>query len=134
MAGADKGPGRNKNDNNGDQDTSEIRRRLNDLEGELGRARARQPLPPSGDASERGAALGMAFRLATELVAGVAVGGFIGWVLDGWFGTKPLMLVAFLLLGSAAGILNVVRTAKAMQDKAGPLPGADLPPDRDDDD
>ena len=65
-------------------------------------------------AERRGTQLGFAFRLATELVAGFVVGGLIGWQLDTWFGTLPLFLLVFFGLGAAAGILNVVRTAKAM--------------------
>jgi ATP synthase protein I len=128
MAGAAKPPGRE----DGDRDS--IKRRLHDLEERLGRVRrAREPKTASpGDA--RGQALGQALRLSTELVAGVAVGGFIGWALDRLFGTAPLFLVVFLILGGAAGILNVMRSAQAMQDAAGPLPGKDLPPSDGEDD
>ncbi len=67
------------------------------------------------DAESRGRALGQALRLATELVVGVGVGGVIGWGLDRALGTAPFLMVVFLILGAAAGILNVMRTAKAMQ-------------------
>ena len=77
--------------------------------------------------------MGQALRLATELVAGVVVGGFIGWALDGLFGTKPFLMLVFLLLGAAAGILNVIRTAKQMQAEA-PVPKNLKPVDDDDDD
>jgi len=68
--------------------------------------------------------MGQALRLATEMVAGVAVGGFIGWALDQLFGTAPFLLVTFFILGAVAGIMNVVRTAKSMQGE--PLPGEHL--------
>src|SRR5690348_116011 len=58
-----------------------------------------------GDLRRRSTALGRALRLSTELVVGVFGGGLIGWLLDRWFGTLPLFLVVFLLLGMAAGIL-----------------------------
>ncbi len=51
------------------------------------------------------------FRLSTELVAGVLVGALIGWALDRWLGISPWGLIVFLLLGFAAGVLNVVRAA-----------------------
>jgi len=51
------------------------------------------------------------FRLSSELVAGVAVGAIIGWLLDRWLGISPWGLIVFLLLGFAAGVLNVMRTA-----------------------
>jgi ATP synthase protein I len=61
--------------------------------------------------------LGKAFRLSTELVAGVFVGGFFGWLIDRWLKTLPLFLVVFLLLGIAAGLMNVVREARKMGKK-----------------
>ena len=65
---------------------------------------------------KRGAFLGNAFKLGTELVAAVAVGSIIGFILDNWFGTKPLLLILFFLFGSAAGIYNVIKAAKKMQE------------------
>lgn len=53
--------------------------------------------------------LGLGFRIATELVAAFAVGGGIGYLLDRVLGTAPWLMVAFLLLGAAAGMLNVYR-------------------------
>ena len=67
-----------------------------------------------------------------ELVAGVAVGGFIGWALDRWLGTAPLFMVVFLALGATAGIMNVVRTAKRMQADAATLNKLPSVPDDDD--
>jgi ATP synthase protein I len=59
---------------------------------------------------------GIAFRFATELVAGLIVGGGLGWGVDwllGHFGfhTRPVFLILFFVLGAAAGIRNVVRAA-----------------------
>ena len=65
--------------------------------------------------ANRGLFFGNAFRLGTELVAAVAVGTIIGFILDNWFDTKPLFILIFFFVGFAAGILNVVRTAKEMQ-------------------
>ena len=57
------------------------------------------------------------FRFATELFAGVVGGGGIGWGLDwlcGHFGfhTRPVLTILFFVLGTAAGIRNVMRAAK----------------------
>jgi len=126
MAGAK--DGRNK----GARDDEHFRQRLDELGERIGKARGASPEVTPVDAESRGRALGQALRLATELVVGVGVGGVIGWGLDRALGTVPLFLVVFLILGSAAGILNVMRTAASMQVK-GPLPGKDLGPDDDDD-
>ena len=67
------------------------------------------------DDKKKGVFLGNAFKLGTELVAAVAVGTIIGFILDNWFGTKPLLIIVFFLFGAAAGIINVFRAAKRMQ-------------------
>jgi ATP synthase protein I len=64
-------------------------------------------------------ALARGFRLSTELVAGVLVGAFIGWVLDRWLGISPWGMMVFLLLGFAAGVVNVMRAA-GVSGPAGP--------------
>ena len=64
---------------------------------------------------KRGIFMGNAFKLGTELVAAVAVGTIIGFILDSWFDTKPWLIIIFFFLGTAAGILNVIRTANRMQ-------------------
>ncbi|MDD9841320.1 MAG: AtpZ/AtpI family protein [Alphaproteobacteria bacterium] len=75
--------------------------------------RDKSPAPHKG----RGTLIGMAYRLSVELVVGVSVGGFIGWWLDKWFATAPIFFLLMLILGMVAGILNVIRAARAMQDK-----------------
>ena len=64
---------------------------------------------------KRGAFMGNAFKLGTELVAAVVVGTIIGFILDSWFDTKPWLIIIFFFLGAAAGMLNVIRTANRMQ-------------------
>jgi ATP synthase protein I len=68
---------------------------------------------PTADAS----AIARGFRLSTELVAGVIVGAVIGWLLDRWLGISPWGLIVFLLLGFAAGVLNVMRAAGVVRDQ-----------------
>jgi ATP synthase protein I len=70
------------------------------------------PGPASG-VNSRG--LGLAFRMATELVAALIVGGGIGWFLDRWLDTRPWLLLVFLALGMAAGMLNAFREAKRLE-------------------
>jgi len=67
--------------------------------------RATQNLSANASAMARG------FRLSSELIAGVVVGSVIGWSIDRWLSTSPWGLMIFLLLGFAAGVLNVMRAA-----------------------
>ena len=60
------------------------------------------------------ASLGKALKISTELVATVFVGSTIGFLLDGWFDTKPVLTICFFIMGVAAGILNVFKSAKKM--------------------
>jgi ATP synthase protein I len=60
--------------------------------------------------------LAQAFRLMTEMAAALFVGGVLGWGLDRWLGTRPWLLLVFLFLGVAAGILNAYRTWKSYGD------------------
>ena len=59
--------------------------------------------------------LGTALKLSTEMVAAVLVGSIIGFILDNWFDSKPWLTIIFFIAGAAAGILNVIRSAKLMQ-------------------
>ena len=60
------------------------------------------------------ASLGKAMRISTELVAAVVVGSTLGFILDSWFGTKPILIICFFFMGVVAGILNVFKSAKKM--------------------
>ena len=86
--------------------------RLRRLGDQLGQQRPIEPSEthggrPAADAS--GYARG--FRLSSELVAGVLVGAAIGWAIDRMLGISPWGLIVFLLLGFAAGVVNVIRAA-----------------------
>jgi len=67
--------------------------------------------------NKNGSFMGSAFKLGTELVSAVLVGTIIGFILDTWFDTKPWLIIVFFFLGSAAGILNVIKAANKMQEK-----------------
>jgi ATP synthase protein I len=101
----------------GEVDYSDIKQRLDQLGGKLDQVKGRDggKLDPAADDGKRGRAMGVAFRMATEMVAGVFVGGFIGYFLDKWLGTAPILLIVFLLFGVAAALFNSVRAAQRMQ-------------------
>ena len=67
-----------------------------------------------------------AVKIASEFVAGVVVGGGVGWGIDRLAGTAPWALIVFLLLGFAAGVLNVLRSEGLVAE------AALRPPPRDD--
>jgi ATP synthase protein I len=58
-------------------------------------------------------------RIATEMVAGLMVGGFMGWMLDRLLGTTPLFMIVLFFLGAAAGMMNIWRMAKGHGLKVG---------------
>jgi ATP synthase protein I len=89
---------------------------FDDLENRLRAARAREDEQTGRGPGRRepspGIALGM--RLAIEFVAGVAVGAGLGFALDRWLGTAPWLMMVFLLLGGAAGVMNAYRAAHGL--------------------
>jgi ATP synthase protein I len=56
-------------------------------------------------------AVGTGLKVGTELVAGVLVGGFLGWWIDHWFGTSPAFLLIMLFMGMVGGFWNIYRVA-----------------------
>jgi len=85
---------------------------LDDLESRIKKARAEQheDRPDTPQPSP----IGVALRLAVEMVSALFVGAGIGWLLDEWLDTGPWLLLVFLLLGAAGGMLNVYRTGRRL--------------------
>jgi ATP synthase protein I len=77
--------------------------------------------------------LGRAARLGTEFIAAILVGAVAGYLLDRWLNTSPWLMLVLLLVGFAAGVLNVVRAAGDMNRASPPPPGSDLGPGSDED-
>ena len=101
------------------EDREAFRRRSEALGRKLDQVQ--HPKGPSTGGADRGRAMGRALRVSAELIGGIVVGGAIGWFLDGWLGLKkPWFFILFFLLGAAAGILNVIRSA--MRERTPPLP------------
>ncbi|MDO5529246.1 MAG: AtpZ/AtpI family protein [Paracoccus sp. (in: a-proteobacteria)] len=103
-----------KPDQDPDADAAERLRRLERRLGELSAGKD----APSAMAGLSNAHV--AWRMVTELVAGLGIGFGIGYGLDTLFGTRPVLLVIFLLLGFAAGVNVMMRTAREMN---APKPG-----------
>ncbi len=99
-------------------------------------ARARADLPGEEPARQdrQGdmTGVGRGFRLASEFVAAIVVGAGLGFGIDTILSTRPWATVILLLLGFAAGVLNVVRATAEMNAATAVPP--DTPAIRDDDD
>ncbi len=87
--------------------SARLKRLGEQLDTSAGRPTQTDPAPQASDPS----AMARGFRLSTELVAGVFVGAALGWFLDRALGISPWGLIVFVLLGFAAGVLNVIRGA-----------------------
>lgn len=94
-----------------------MRQRLDDVKARINKISPddEKALQNEASVSTKRQSIGRAMRLGTDLVAGVAIGGLIGFWLDRWFDTKPALFIVFFLLGTAAGFLNVFRTAHEIQ-------------------
>jgi ATP synthase protein I len=101
----------------GEENDDDLRARLDSLSSALdAQQKASQDQKAGiGQTEEAGRSIGRAinlgFRVLTEFVAAVVVGGLIGWKLDDWCHTTPLFLIIFLGAGTAAGFWNVYRIA-----------------------
>jgi len=73
-----------------------------------------------------------AARLGTEFIAAILVGAGIGYFVDQGLGTTPWFMIVMLLVGFAAGVLNVVRSANEMSKGVIITPDMDLEPEDDD--
>jgi ATP synthase protein I len=97
--------------------------RLKQLDSRIERAKGAQGPKPRAD--EHYSQANIAWRMVTELVAGILIGLGIGYGLDSLFGTMPLFLVLFVLLGLAAGVKTMLLTAKEVQKTQDAGPPAD---------
>lgn len=88
----------------------DLARRTQELEAKLA---ARNPVRKQDEPSADGgtAGYGQAMKLSSEFISAIAVGAGLGWLIDKVAGTSPWGLIIFLLLGFAAGVLNVLRSA-----------------------
>lgn len=96
----------------GSADDASLSARLKTLDDRISQASVqRAESEPRSRPSSNSSAIGQAFRLSAEFVAGVAAGGILGWLVDRLFGTSPWGLIVCLLLGFCAGMLNLLRAA-----------------------
>jgi ATP synthase protein I len=101
-------------DNSRASDDPRLRERLHALERRLEEMRPARDSDRNQMLESNRAGLTMALRLGAEFVAGVVVGAAIGWGVDKLFGTSPWGLIVFVILGFSAGVLTVMRSARAL--------------------
>ena len=100
----------------------DLKARLDNLSSALAanEAKSRAETPTSNLADRTvGNAMSLGFRVLSEFVAAVVVGSLIGWQVDRWLNTTPILLIVFLALGTAAGFWNVYRIA--VKPTSGPI-------------
>ena len=105
-----------------------------DLGARIARARGQRAAEAATEQTRQGNMSGMnrGFRLASEFVAAILVGAGLGYIIDMFLPTRPWATVVLLLLGFAAGVLNVVRATREMN--AETAVASDTPALRDDED
>ena len=107
--GKDSGP-------DGRPDTG-LEQRLESLEARLNerRPRAKEAGKEAGPVDAR-SGYAVAIRLSSGFISAILVGAGIGYLLDTFVGTTPWGMIVFLLIGFAAGIVNVLRSSGEMSD------------------
>ena len=91
------------------KDFKEISTRL-----KIAKKKIKSPIKKKNDTNA--ASFGKAMKISTELVAAVVVGTTIGFLLDNWFDTKPLLIICFFFIGVVAGMSNVFKLAKKINE------------------
>lgn len=80
---------------------------LDKLESRLERVREARKKEERPGRPVSGKAVGLAFRILTELIVGVLVGATLGWFLDNWLGTAPWLMILFFALGFVTSLRNI---------------------------
>ena len=98
-----------------------LRVRLAELDRSLDAGKTPPEAAAPAEDTSLASAMGLGARVLTEFVAGIAVGALIGWQLDKWLHTSPILLIVFLALGTGAGFWNVYRIAAKPTGPRGPF-------------
>lgn len=91
--------------------------RLTELRQKLDAEKRREAERSASLTGNPASGMAQALKLGSEFVAGVIVGFVIGYTIDQVFGSKPWGMIVFLLLGFAAGTLNVMRATGVVADR-----------------
>ena len=82
--------------------------RLDSLEQRLERAETAEAKrigrAPATDANEQ-----LGNRVLSLLIGGLVGGTLIGWLLDRWLGTAPVLLITLMVLGTVGGFWSIIK-------------------------
>lgn len=88
---------------------AELQARRSALEAGIAGRKERSGLAGDEGGRQSRSGYGLAVKVSSEFIAGIAVGAILGFGTDRFFETSPFGLIVFLMLGFAAGVLNVLR-------------------------
>jgi len=94
------------------------RRKIDELDSRLRQQRQNTAKPGSSGGQASGVShrqTAVAYRVLVDMIAGLLVGGFLGYWLDRWLGLAPWGLVTFLIVGFVAGANNAWRAIRRFQ-------------------
>ncbi|MCE2991340.1 MAG: AtpZ/AtpI family protein [Candidatus Jidaibacter sp.] len=57
------------------------------------------------------------FKVLIDLISGIAVGGFLGYILDAYWNTLPTMLFICTVFGMVGGVYNIYKDLDAEEKK-----------------
>ena len=86
---------------------------LDALQRKIDKVKPESENEPSAESTS--SSLGKAMRLGTDLLAGVGIGGVLGYFIDRTFDTSPIFLIVFFFLGFAAGVRNILRNGDKVE-------------------
>ena len=78
---------------------------------------AKKAVEPEELVPNKFSAAEVGWRMIIELTAGVFIGFGLGYGLDFLFGTKPVFILLLTLLGFAAGVKTMMKSARELQKK-----------------
>jgi ATP synthase protein I len=92
-------------------------RREQPVAASIGKQREKSALQAEKDRDGSDTGWGVAVKVSSEFIAGIAVGAILGYGFDSYFETSPWGLIVLLMLGFAAGVLNVLRSVGKVADR-----------------